>query len=185
MAEIDVETIIYILFVVIYGIYSLYKKSMKDAEKKYGKPLGDSLPSPPEEGDFKSQKPEKPQSSPGRHKEIVDRGKSSGSHSDRKYIPKRQSTVREIQKYRPLIPATSPMPERNVLRPSISEHTSFLPGDLISTNLPVPEEGMPALSTQAPTHELPYNKPLAGSLPDDFDARTAVMYSILLERKEF
>jgi hypothetical protein len=190
-AEFDLGTIVYIIFLVLYGIYSMYKKSMKDAEKKYQQPsdpFPTSLPKQP-------QKPvAKKQPQPIEPKDIwkelmgeeatIDFPQERHLPEDRRQkqveIKQKEVRVKKIETVRkPVTPTPSRYLQREAIKPSISEHASFLPGDFsIQQN----EEGVAAVKDH-------YKEELTvdyhHNFPDDFDPRAAFKYAVLLEPKNF
>jgi hypothetical protein len=196
-AAIDFDTLVYILFLVLYGIYSLYKKIMKDAEKKYKQPKpGDAFPtSLPKQP--RPSKPKPAASAPAKDiwKELM------GEQTAQK--PSRERQLYEQKKSEPV--AVKPKPnvvkpkeiiaskpesdsgrfgQMKPIKPSISEHASFLPGDFSVVETKVPEEGISVLRGRIRETAIS-DEDYRPAWPDDFDPRTAFKYAILLERKEF
>jgi len=194
-AEFDLGTIVYIIFLVLYGIYSMYKKSMKDAEKKYQQPsdpFPTSLPKQPEKPAAKKQPKPVPQKDiwkelmgeeatidfPQERHVPQERKQKSAEVKQREVSIKRKETTTKPKSYE-----SQHTIHREAIKPSISEHASFLAGDFSIQETNIGEgEGVSAVKDH-------YKEELSSffvhQLPDDFNPRTAFKYSLLLEKKHF
>ena len=191
LAEFDLGTIVYIIFLVLYGIYSMYKKSMKDAEKKYKQPT-DPFPTV-----LPKKQPQKPvakkptQSVPQKDiwKELMGEEATTIFPTERHLkeekkqkpveVKQRDTTVKKKEvAIKPQITSPSRYLNREPIKASISEHASFLPGDFSIQN----HEGESAVKD----HYIHQSENIfESSLPDDFNPRMAFKYALLLERKHF
>jgi hypothetical protein len=192
-AEIDLGTIVYIIFLVLYGIYSMYKKSMKNAEKKYRNttdPFPASLPKnqPKQRNEPKAAPKSEPKDI---WKELMGEEATMDFPQEKKISEEVKQKPVEVKtqelyakkKEQVIKPKTESVKRtfnRIPARPTISENSSFLSGDFSFDN----NEGKAAITTvsRAEKETDSYRKK---NTTIDFNPREAFKYMLLLERKYF
>jgi hypothetical protein len=193
LAEFDLGTIVYIIFLALYGIYTMYKKSLKNAEKKYQQPT-DSFPTSLPKQPQKSQ-PKPQQQAPAKDiwKELMGEEVLTEQPQERHFPDEKKQRTAEVKQkavtvrkkevvVKPKTPSYVRPEHRETIKASISEHASFLPGDFAITETNnLPEEGVSVMKGRI--RQIGVDANANDSLPDDFDPRTAFKYAVLLEKK--